>query len=959
MAARYDSVITRWWSGTFTTATSENSEALSAEEAKSNSEQVSIQIESEGAVLLKNNGLLPMERGNVALLGYVSQDPVYIGAGSVAQGDGSTAMVDFATAFAEDGFAVDETMRQYYQDYMATESRGDNLTDMQALTGADYNIYDEPISQYRDKLDAAAAANDTAIVVFGRKGGENGDLPIDMANYKNGVAGRTYLELQDTERELLDYAEQNFKHVVVLLDSTNAMQLDFLDDEKVDAAIWVGAPGASGLAAIPKIMTGEVNPSGHTVDVFPYDIRSNTSFLTCTAGTYNNYDDFDMTDAGFDNKVDGGMIWYPESIYMGYRYYETAAADGVIDYGSAVQFPFGFGLSYTTFDWKLGETSLGGVGKDISVKVEVTNTGTVAGKDVVQLYVEAPYTTGGIEKAARVLVAFAKTSLLEPGDSETVTLTMAADDLASFDYKGRGCYVAEAGEYKLHLQTDSHNDKEGISPIIYTVDADRVYNDAGVGKRSTDASVAENRFEEASAGDGNVGSSIPWMTRANLEGTHPNQTMGGVHITAMDVALGDTCVERMRTSEGGSDVSFNDDDSYECASLVPVSTSEQNGLSVQDVAGYTEWNDPIWDKLVNQMSVEDMCTLLCDCGYGTPVIDSVGKGMATDLDGPAGISSQNLNYYGHEFCGEPVTAATWNVDLAAQMGSAVGDEAIAAGANGWYAPGCDLHRTPFGGRCAEYYSEDPLLTGKIAAAEIRAVQEKGVYCYVKHFAFNESDNLRGGMYTWINEQAIREIYLRGFELAIKEGGSKAVMEAYPRIGLTECSTSKALNTYVLKQEWGSNAVCLTDGYGAGLRDGDAGPMAGMQLPATLVNTDMYEAPDIQLRAGAGALLFTGGYKGKYGFTERTTESTKGIEMLHDMCKRMLYCYCNSNAMTVSRDYTPYWKYLLGGVEVAVIAGLGVGWYKHLKRCHEEKVAATVATDGGATQGDSEEIRDNK
>lgn len=942
LAAQYDSVVTRWWSGTFTQSKSDDSASVSAGDAKSQSEKVSIKIEGEGAVLLKNDGFLPMKKGSIALLGYSSQDPVYIGAGSVAQGDGSTKRVDFPAAFSGNGFIVDETMHQYYQDSVANGGRGDNMTDMQNLTGADYNIYDQPLDQYQDKLDAAAAANDTAVVVFGRKGGENGDLPIDMAGYTNGVAGRTYLELQDTELALLDYAKQKFSHVVVLLDSTNAMQLGFLDDERIDAAIWVGAPGASGLTAIPRIMAGEVNPSGHLVDVFPYDIRSNTSFLTCTAGTYNNYDAFDGGDE-FDNKVDGGMIWYPEGIYMGYRYYETAAADGVIDYDKSVQYPFGFGLSYTTFDWKVGEVRLGGVGEEISVEVSVTNTGGVAGKDVVQLYFEAPYTHGGTEKSARVLGAFAKTKELKPGESDTVTLVMNADDLASYDYQNNRCYVAEAGEYKLHLQTDSHNAKDGLEPIRYTVESDRVYADGGVGKRSSDFAVAVNHFDVASAGDGAIGAVIPWMTRSDLAGTHPQQTMGGVHITQMDNALGDECVQKMLSSEGGSDVSYEEDEDYQTQSLVVVSTGEKNGLTLQDVAGYAEWNDPVWDNLVNQMSVDDMCTLLCDCGYGTPAIDSIGKQLATDIDGPAGISSQNLNYYGHEFCGEPVTAATWNVELAAAMGSAVGDECNAAGVNGWYAPGCDIHRTPFGGRCAEYYAEDPLLAGKIAAAEIRAVQEKGVYCYVKHFAFNESDNLRGGMYTWINEQAIREIYLKGFEYAIKEGGSKGVMEAYPRIGLTECSTCKALNTSVLKEEWGSHAVCLTDGYGAGLRDGAAGMMGGMQMPANLINTDKYEAPDLQLRAGAGALLYTGGYQGKYGFTERTTASQKGIEMLHDMCKRMIYCYCNSNAMTVSRDYTPYWKYILGAVDVVLIGGAACIWRRELKRRKAERAELKAAT----------------
>jgi beta-glucosidase len=734
-AAYFDNVITRWWSGTFTKPVSKGGELKSAEDAKAASSNLSVQIEGEGAVLLKNDGFLPMQKGKVALLGYSSADPVYIGAGSVAQGDGSNELIDFPTAFDRDGFTVNQTMRDYYSDYLNSNSRSDSM-DMQMLNGADYGIYDESVSSYRDKLDAAAADGGCAVVVFSRKGGEGGDLPIDMGSYKNGDPGQPYLRLQTNEKDLLSYAESHFDHVVVLLDSTNAMQLDFLDDAKIDAAIWIGAPGASGLLAIPQIMCGEICPSGHLVDTFPYDLTSNPTYYTCTAGTYNNYEDFDQTDKGYDNKVDGGMIWYNEGIYMGYRYYETAAADGVLDYDAAVQFPFGFGLSYTTFSWKVADSSIGGAGEKAEFKVEVTNTGSVAGKDVVELYFEPPYTLGGIEKSARVLGAFAKTSELEPGASETVTLTMDVDDLASYDYKGYGCYVAEAGTYRFHFQTDSHNDKDGVNPIAYEISSDRIYDETGVGKRSSDFVVAKNHFDIASAGDGNIGNTIPWMTREDLAGTHPKVTMGGKHITQMDIAMGDECVQKMLASEGGSDVSYEDDEDYVCQSLVPVAQGESNGLTCDDLAGYSEWDDPVWDKLVNEMSLEEMCTLVCDCGYGTPEIASIGKRLCTDIDGPAGISSQNLNYYGHEFCGEPVTAATWNTDLARQMGTCVGDEALAAGVNGWYAPGCDMHRTPFGGRCAEYYSEDPLLTGKICAAEISAVQAKGVYCYVKHFAFN-------------------------------------------------------------------------------------------------------------------------------------------------------------------------------------------------------------------------------
>lgn len=931
-AAYFDNVITRWWSGTFTKPSSESLE-FDANQAKANSKELAITIEGEGAVLLKNDGLLPMAASSVALLGYASCDPVYMGAGSVAQGDDSE-LVDFYSAFEQDGFTIDKTMRTYYEDYKSSRSRDNDAGGMFVMMGSDYNIYDESVASYKDKLDQAAKDNETAVVIFSRTGGEGGDLPVDMATYTNGDAGQPYLRLQSTEKELLSYAEENFENVVVLLDSSNPMQLDFLDDDKIDAAIWIGAPGAAGLLSIPKIMTGEVNPSGHLVDIFPYDVESNPTFWNCTAGTYNNYDDFDGGDE-FDNKVDGGVIWYAENIYMGYRYYETADAMGTIDYAKTVQFPFGFGLSYTSFDWSIESSDFGSAGGKATVKVKVTNTGSVAGKDVVQLYYSAPYSVGGIEKSAKVLGAFAKTSLLDPGVSETVTLEMNIDDLASYDYQTEKAYVADAGDYVFTVQTDSHNVKAGCDPMTYTVATKRVYNDTGVGKRSTDFAVATNCFEKASAGDGNVGSTIPWMTRADFEGTNPEKTMGGKHIAEMDFGMGDAMVEYMRSSLGGSDVKWEDDDSYVCQSLVPVAQGESNGLTCDDLAGYVEWNDPVWDLLVNEMSVDEQNALISDCGYGTPEITSIGKRLCTDIDGPAGISSQNLNYYGHEHCGEPVTAATWNVDLANQLGVCVGNEAMAAGVNGWYAPAIDLHRTPFGGRCAEYYSEDPLLSGKICSAEIQGVQGKGVYVYLKHFALNDQDAKRGGLYTWATEQAIREIYLRGFEIAFKEGGAKAAMMGYNRIGPVENAVNRGLITNVLQEEWGTHAHCLTDGY------------------AAMFGCDKYENPDIQLRAGGGQLLNIMGFDGTNGLSEKSTGSDKGLEMMHDMCKRMLYVYCNSNAMTTKRDYTPYWKGALGGVDALLVGGVALAWWKEGRRRKTERAGAKeVSSDAAGDEDDA-------
>lgn len=900
---QYNTVITRWWSGTFTD-TNVESLGYTAEEAKADGAKLTQETEAEGAVLLKNSGILPLDTENISLIGYASYDPMYIGAGSVAQSSDGTSneFIDYYTAFENAGYVCNTDMQEYYAAQKDTrDNTGGGMFDMR---GSDFNIYDQPLSEYESVMKQAAAYTDTAVVVISRTGGEGADEPLEMSEYENGDVGKHYLELQQTEIDMLDYVKENYENVIVIINSSNAMELGFLEDEEIDAAIWVGGPGSQGLQAVAEIISGEINPSGKLPDTYAYDLTSAPSYYTSTAGTYSNYDEFDDSENGYDNKVDGGMTWYNEGIYVGYRYYETAAAEGYINYEETVQYPFGYGLSYTTFDWEIVSQEFGDVHEQITIEVEVTNTGDVAGKDVVELYFTAPYYEGGIEKSEKELGAFAKTSELEPGESEIVTLTMNVDDLASYDYTGERCYVADEGTYKFNLQTDSHTAKDGCDILEYEVSEKWVYNDSGVGKRSTDETVAKNQFDEVSAGDGNINNTIPYVSRADFVGTMPQATMSGKHITEMTIAMGDDCVEYMLNSEGGSDVSYEDDSNYETESMIEVKTDQDNGLTVEDLAGYDVWDDKVWDELVNQMSVEDMVTFLCDCAYGTPEIESIGKKLATDVDGPAGVSSANLNYYGNEYTAEVVMASTWNTELINRVGVNVGRECNAAGISGWYAPGMNMHRSPFNGRNGEYYSEDPLLSGKMAATEIQGVQSQGIYVYAKHFVGNDQDSKRGGLYTWLNEQSLREIYLEPFEYAVKEGEATGVMEAYNRIGTMECSTSYALNTSVLREEWGFNGVCLTDGYN---------PMFG---------SEKYNSPDLQIRAnGTAMLLFTGGYTGEGGFTEKTTGTQVGMEMMHDACRRILYIYCNSSAMDISRDYTPYWIGIVAAVNLLLAAGI--------------------------------------
>lgn len=798
-------------------------------------------IEEEGAVLLKNDGVLPMspsgDNANIALLGYASYSPMYIGAGSISQASDyvSNDFIDFYDAFETAGYHCNQDMKEYYKNYgQSNGAEGDmsgaGWTQATGVDDGPLTGEGESVKAYQEALQAAADEAETAVLVFARVGAEGGDLETDMTGAANGDAGKHYLQFQQTELDLLEYAKTNFENVIVLINSSNAMQLGELDAEGVDAVIWIGGPGSTGIQAVADIISGDVNPSGKLCDTYAYDLRTAPSYYGATAGTYANADDFAESTATyngveytFDNEVDGGVNYYVEGIYVGYRWYETADAEGYWDnvsneygdgYEGVVQYPFGYGLSYTSFDWEIVKQEFGKTGEEIIIEVKVTNVGDVAGKDVVELYYTAPYYEDrGIEKSSKVLGAFGKTSTLKPGESETITLTMHVDDLASYDYLGERCYVADEGNYEFNLQTDSHNikvnsDGSTVETMNYVVDSRRVYKDEGedaVGARANDVTAAENAFDYSSNGDGNIGSTIPWVTRSDFEGTFPEKTMG----------------KRLEESEN-----------YVSESMISVETGVDSGLTIDDLAGYTEWDDEIWDKLVNQMTVEEMAELAADCAYGTPAIESIGKTLATDVDGPAGISSANLNYYGNEYTSEPVMASTWNTELIREVGESVAREAKIAGVNGWYAPGANIHRTPFNGRCGEYFSEDPLLSGLMAAAETAGAQENGLYVYLKHFVANDTDAKRGGMHTWVNEQELREIQLRSFEYAVKEENCLGIMEAYNRVATSECSTNYGLNTVVLRNEWGFKGACLTDGY------------------STMIGCEKYENPDIQIRAGA-------------------------------------------------------------------------------------------------------------
>ncbi|MEW1963106.1 glycoside hydrolase family 3 N-terminal domain-containing protein [Microbacterium sp. NPDC077644] len=773
------------------------------DEAKAASSQLVADIADEGMVLVKNNGTLPIQTGAVTLLGRGAADPVYGGSGS-GTADTRTA-VNIRQGIEDAGFTVNDTVYQQLADFAeanpASEGGRTNIV-MDEPEKSNYNIGEMPVSEYSSaSLDSFASFADAAVIVIGRGGGEGGDLATNMEAWdENAEPGQHQLELNKDEKDLLALAKENFENVVVVVNASTSMELGILEeDEGVDGIILAGSPGAAGFSALGRILSGEVNPSGRTVDIFSSDFTADPTFVNFGDFAYSNIDSAYFVD-------------YEEGIYSGYRYYETAAEEGFIDYDEAVVYPFGFGLSYTTFDWALTGQELGGTDGEISVDVEVTNTGDVAGKDVVQLYYSAPYTPGGIEKAHVVLGAFGKTGLLEPGASETVTLTFAVEDMASYDSEGAGAYVLEQGEYEITVQKDSHTVADGIAPIAYEVGSTVEYTDG----RASDDTPATNRFDDIT--EEFTSGARTAFSRADFAGTFPTAPEGD------DLVASDATVAAYEPYDAAAAAS--DSDAEE------PTWGAENGLSLIDLRGLP-WDHPAWEQLLDQLDEDEVVALLTSGAYNTAAIEDIGKIRTDDLDGPAGFSSF-INpdlWTGTAFPSEYLIAQTWNVDLAEQMGVAIGNEALTMGSNGWYAPAVNLHRSPFAGRNFEYYSEDPLLSGALGTAVVDGALTKGVYSFTKHFAMNDQETNRvngKGLSTWATEQTIRELYLKPFELIVKDAagevtyydadgeaqtteiGSTAVMSSFNRIGATWAGGSAALMNDVLREEWGFRGMVITD-----------------------------------------------------------------------------------------------------------------------------------------------------
>ena len=607
--------------------------------------------------------------------------------------------------------------------------------------------------------------------------------------------------------------------------------------------MWAIPGGQVGFNALGRILDGEVNPSAKTPDTFPRDIKAGPAANNFGDFQYTNMTEFAQEDPfNKGTQTQPSFVNYNDSIYVGYRWYETAAAEGVIDYGNEVVYPFGFGLSYTTFSQSMSDISVDEATGTISADVTVTNTGQVAGKDIVQIYDNPPYTDGGIEKASANLLSYEKTKLLEPGESETLTVTWNRDSLASYDSVNAKAYVLEAGDYKISTRSNSH---DVIDEKTYTVDAAQTFNTAD-NTHDGDKVVATNQFDDAK-GD------VTYLSRA------------GRFANLAEATAAPTSFEMSETNKAKFLATSNYDAAAADAasSATMPTTGAKNGLVLGDLAGL-DYDDPKWDQLLDQLTVKEMNTLISKGGYGSPAISSIGKLRVSDVDGPASL---NNNFTGVGSIGLPSAvsvAATFNKELARSFGDAIGTMAHDMEVSGWYAPATNTHRYGYAGRNFEYFSEDPVLAGSQVAEEIKGAQAKGVYAFLKHFALNDQETNRTHMLaTWTNEQAMREIYLRSFEIGVKDGGAHAIMSAFNYIGPEYAGANSALLNNVLRDEWGFRGMVLTD-YFAGMgyqnadqitRNGGDIMLATIDMPISTVNVQ--DAAGVSsLRRASHNILYT-------------------------------------------------------------------------------------------------------
>ena len=912
------------------------------------------EIESEGMTLLLNkDNTLPLgDDKKVSLFGMTSVNPVYGGTGSGSI-DTSQA-VSPIKAFENVGYSVNTTLSDFYSSFIKYNSKGqiDTKASKYIRTSAsiegnatvDYCVNECPQSEYTDAVkESYARFSDAAIVFIGRSGGEGSDL--SMTNTENGDKG--YLALSPAEKEMLDSIQANsaFDKIVVVVNSSNAMELGWLGDySKIKAALWIGSVGTTGFDAVAGAFTGKYNPSGRLVDTYAADTHSAPSVANFGYIQYTNAEETglnDLSEAYFGSRqyVGPNYVAYVEGIYVGYRYYETRYEDAVLGAGNAsstagtfassgnwnykeeVTYPFGYGLSYTSFEYS--DFKVTRSGDDFNVTLKVKNTGSEAGKEVVQIYFQSPYTdydkANGIEKSAIELCGFEKTETIAAGAVEEVTVTVSGEELRTYDAKGAKTYIRDGGTYYFTVGKNAH---DAINNVLAakgkTVSDGMTENgDASLVKsfnlsqdlkkysedKDTETAI-ENRFDIADLNY--YYPNLKYLTRSDWSGTYPAKTLELAATETLVTDIKKTVVEYL-------------DETDKSAYSMPT-TGAKNDLVLVTLRG-ADYDDEFWNKLLDQLTFEEMVNLIGNGGYKTAEVPSVAYKGTIDKDGPQGISGTLVSTAGSYKCmaytSEVVLAATWNEELVERMGVMIGEDGLMAGIVGWYGPAMNTHRNAFVGRSFEYFSEDGFVAGKIAAAEVRGARSMGMFTYCKHFALNDQDTNRKGLSTFASEQAIREIYLTPFEFAVKEGGSNAMMTSHNRIGAKWAASHEGLNIEVLRNEWGFKGHVVTDYAGT----------PGFQNSVLAVT-----ARNFMLSTNAtNRTQFDGYDKDPYV-----------VSMMRETCHDILYSGVNSAAMngvdqnTRVVKITPTWIYWLVTLDVVVgvllLAGAGlITWLNFFKK----------------------------
>lgn len=924
------------------------SEYDSQEELEAAGADVAERLHEEGSVLLKNNGVLPLASGaKVSTLSHSSIDFVTcgLGAADIDTSEGPS----LKEALESRGFSVNPTLWDFYEsgagsDYIRYPGKLANQTSGGGRS--EYAINEVPASVYTSDVKSSFAEyNDVAIVTISRVAGEGSDLAID-----GYVDDQNILELTSEEKDLLEMANANFDNIVVLINSTNAIECDFIDNEAygIDAVLWVGYTGEWGLNGVADVLAGNVNPSGHLVDTYCYDNTTAPAMVGIYADHYTNVD-LEDTSKWYDvygGQLDGNTayITYQEGIYVGYRYYETRYEDVVMgtanvgdyNYADTVAYPFGYGLSYTTFEYSDFEVDYDKSSDSFDVTVKVTNTGDVAGKEVVQVYFQSPYTDydkeNGIEKASIELCGFEKTAVLGPGASETVTVNVAREELACYDENGAETYILDAGDYYLTVGTDAHDalnnvltakgyttadgmTAEGNAEMAYLYNNEKLDTETYAVSSATGNEIT-NQFESADLSQ--YGYEINYLSRSNWTGTWPVE----MEIAATDEMFADG-LYMYQTYEG-----------IEGSETEMPTMGAQNGLTLAMMIG-KDYDDPAWEDLLDQLTFEEMATLIGQGYHNTAVVPSVSKPATVDDNGPQGFTQSltgvavSLTAYSDE----NIMAATWNKELMEEMGECLGEDCMELGASGLYGPAMNIHRTAYSGRNFEYYSEDPYLSGAIAAAEVKGIQSKGVYVYIKHYALNDSETMCRCISTWANEQAIREIYLEPFKKAVVDGGAYNVMNAFARVGVVWSGAHEGMQTNVLRGEWGMKGFSLTDfsgnaqfeAYGVYMKSFDAawGVLAG---------TDCWDSSSVSWTNDLNNL-----YK----------DDPDVCQAMRQASHRILYTVANSNAMngiSTSQEVvavTPWWQaalYALCVVTAGMTVVSGVMLFRSIKKAKALKKA---------------------